>query len=169
LPPTANASFQPSTNTFIVRPAQQFVSASDPDYLETRYPDLLPFGQAGFSVERKISISKKVLIAYFTNLSTMQFQQPDFVLPVSDMIVRNSSYNMTLVHANFPSREINAEGNVIPRAEAFSQIPLEDLKKLADYQSGKNQTAIFREERTVPARQFEWSRFLILYRPKNCK
>ncbi|EFX77486.1 hypothetical protein DAPPUDRAFT_106116 [Daphnia pulex] len=36
LSPTANASFQPSTNTFVVRPAQQFVSDSDPNYLETR-------------------------------------------------------------------------------------------------------------------------------------
>ncbi|EFX68957.1 hypothetical protein DAPPUDRAFT_259323 [Daphnia pulex] len=137
LPPTANASFQPTTNTFVVRPAQQFVSDSDPNYLETRYPDLFPFGRAGFNEQRKIPISKKTLIAYYTNLSTRQFQKPDFVLPVYDMIARNSSYNMALVRANLPSREINAEGNVIPRAEAYARIPLEDLKKLADYQSEK--------------------------------
>jgi hypothetical protein len=137
LPTTANASFQPSTNTFVVRPAQQFVSDSDPNYLETRYPDLFPFGRAGFNEKRKIPISNKTLIAYYTNLSTRQFKKPDFVLPVYDMIARNSSYNMALIRANLPSREINAEGNVIPRTEAYARIPLEDLKKLADYQSEK--------------------------------
>ena len=60
-PPTSNTSFLASSNTFVVRPAQQFVSDSDPDYLETRYPDLFPFGRAGFSEERKIPISKKTL------------------------------------------------------------------------------------------------------------
>jgi hypothetical protein len=94
LPTTANASFQPSTNTFVVRPAQQFVSDSDPNYLETRYPDLFPFGRAGFNEKRKIPISNKTLIAYYTNLSTRQFQKPDFVLPVYDMIACNFSYNM---------------------------------------------------------------------------
>ncbi|EFX74026.1 hypothetical protein DAPPUDRAFT_252437 [Daphnia pulex] len=78
LPPSATKSFQPSTNTLVVRPAQQFVSDSDLDYLETHYPDLIPFGRSGFSEERKIPISKKTLIAYFTNLSTRKFQQPDF-------------------------------------------------------------------------------------------
>ena len=94
---TATTSFQPSSNTFVVRPAQKFVSDSDPDYLETRYPDLFPFGRAGFDEKRKIKISKKALIAYYTNLSTRQFQKPDFILPVYDMIARNSSYNMALV------------------------------------------------------------------------
>jgi hypothetical protein len=134
-PPISNTSFQASSNTFVVRPAQQFVSDSDPDYLETRYPDLFPFGRAGFCEERKIHISKKNLIAYYTNLSTRQFQQPDFVLPIYDMISRNTCYNMALVRANLPSRQINAEGNVIPRAEAYSRIPLEDLKKLSEYKS----------------------------------
>ena len=132
---TATTSFQPSSNTFVVRPAQKFVSDSDPDYLETRYPDLFPFGRAGFDEKRKIKISKKALIAYYTNLSTRQFQKPDFILPVYDMIARNSSYNMALVRANLPSREINKDGNVIPRAEAYSRIPLEDLRQLAEYQS----------------------------------
>jgi hypothetical protein len=137
-------------NTFIVRPAQQFVFDSDPDYLETRCPDLFPFGRAGFSEERKIPISKKALIAYFTNLSTRQFQQPDFVLPVSDKIARNSSYNMALVRVNLPSREINAEGNVIPRTEAYSRIPLEDLKKLADYQGEKIKRQLLGKRATRP-------------------
>nr|CAH0112404.1 unnamed protein product [Daphnia galeata] len=106
-----------------------------PDYLETRYPDLFPFGRAGFDEKRKIKISKKALIAYYTNLSTRQFQKPDFILPVYDMIARNSSYNMAIVRANLPSREINKDGNVISRAEAYSRIPLEDLRQLAEYQS----------------------------------
>jgi hypothetical protein len=69
LSPTANASFQPSTNSFVVRPAQQFVSDSDPNYLETRYPDLFPFGRAGFNEKRKFPISKKTLIAYYILIS----------------------------------------------------------------------------------------------------
>lgn len=42
---------------------------------------------------------------------------------------------MALVRANLPSREINKDGNVIPRAEAYSRVPLEDLRQLAEYQS----------------------------------
>ncbi len=50
---TTTASFQPSSNTFVVRPAQKFVSDSDPDYLETRYSDFFPFGRAGFDEKKK--------------------------------------------------------------------------------------------------------------------
>ncbi len=42
---------------------------------------------------------------------------------------------MALVRANLPSREINKDGNVIPRAEAYSRVSLEDLRQLAEYQS----------------------------------
>ncbi len=58
--------------TFVVRSAEDFVSDSDPNYLEIRYPDLFPFGRGGFDETRKILISKKMLVAYYTNLSTRQ-------------------------------------------------------------------------------------------------
>jgi hypothetical protein len=44
------------------------------------------------------------------------------------MIASNNSYNMALVRANLPFREINAEGNVIPRGR----------KRILEYQHLKN-------------------------------
>ena len=46
----------PSTNAYVVRPNQEFVSDSDPKYLETHYPDLFPFARGGFGEERKVRI-----------------------------------------------------------------------------------------------------------------
>jgi hypothetical protein len=66
-----------------------------------------------------------------------------------DMIASNNSYNMALVRANLPFREINAEGNVIPREEAYSRIPI--FQKLANYQSEMYQTSTLREESTAPS------------------
>jgi hypothetical protein len=42
---------------------------------------------------------------------------------------------MALVHVNLPSGKINKDGSIILRAEAYSRIPLEDLRQLAEYQS----------------------------------
>lgn len=48
-----------SRNTFVVRPGQEFVSDTMPQYLDTLYPDMFPFGQGGFDETRKVKISKK--------------------------------------------------------------------------------------------------------------
>ena len=135
LPLTSNHDPASSSSTFVVRPAQQFVSDSQPELLETRYPDLFPFGRAGFDERRKIRISKKALIAYYVNLSSRQFQKTDFALPIYDLIARTASSTMALIRAKLPSRTTNNHSNGIPRAEAYGRIHIEDLKKAALYQS----------------------------------
>ena len=124
-----------SSNTFVVRPSQDFVSDSDRNALETHYPDLFPFGRAGFGEQRKIRISKKALVAYYINLATRQFQKTDFALPVYDLIARAASSNMAVIRANLPSHPVNMQGNVMKRAEAYARIPIDDLKKAAIYQN----------------------------------
>ncbi len=127
---------QPSTmpQTFVVRLAEDFVSDSDPNYLEIRYPDLFPFGRGGFGETRKIPISKKRLVAYYANLSTRQFQKIDFVLPLYDYIVRTLSYNKAMVRAKLPSRMVDKDGSVMPQAVAYSKISKEDMRKSVEYQ-----------------------------------
>ena len=120
--------------TFVVRSAEDFVSDSDPNYLELRYPDLLPFGRGGFGETRKIPISKKRLVAYYANLSTRQFQKIDFVLPLYDYIVRTLSYNKAMVRAKLPSRMVDKDGSVMPQAVAYSKISKEDMRKSVEYQ-----------------------------------
>lgn len=124
-----------TSNTYVVRPGQDFVSDSDENYLEVRYPDLFPFGRAGFGEKRRIPISKKALIAYLVNLSSRQFQKTDFSLPVYDLIARTGSSNMAVIRAKLPSRSSTTETNGLPRAEAYGRIAIEDLKKAAVYQS----------------------------------
>ena len=45
-----------SSNAFVVRPSQDFVSDSDRNALETHFPDLFLFGRSGFGVQRKTRI-----------------------------------------------------------------------------------------------------------------
>lgn len=125
----------PSSNTYVVRPNQEFVSDSDPKYLETHYPDLFPFARGGFGEERKVRISKKALIAHYANLSTRQYQKIDFVLPVYDMIARMNATNMAVVRAKLPSRFLDADGTFMRRGEAYGKVELEDLRKAAAYQN----------------------------------
>jgi hypothetical protein len=127
---------QPSTKpqTFVVRSAEDFVSDSDPNYLEIRNPDLFPFGRGGFGETRKIPISKKRLIAYYANLTTRQFQKIDFVLPLYDYIVRTISYNKAMVRARLPSLMVDKDGIIMPQAVAYSKISKEDMRKSVEYQ-----------------------------------
>ena len=77
---------------------------------------------------RKLKIPNKRFL-YYTNLSTHKFYKPNFILPVYDMIARISSYYMAMVRDNLPSGKINNDGSIILRAEAYSRIPLEDLRQ----------------------------------------
>lgn len=49
----------PARNMFVVRPGQEFVSDTMPQYLDTLFPDMFPFGQGGFDETRRVKISKK--------------------------------------------------------------------------------------------------------------
>ena len=77
-----------TSSTYVVRPEKDFASDSNPDYLELHYPDLFPFGRGGFGEQRKNQISRQALVKHLLNLSTRQFQQVDFVLPIYDMVTR---------------------------------------------------------------------------------
>ncbi|EFX66259.1 hypothetical protein DAPPUDRAFT_116575 [Daphnia pulex] len=48
-----------SWSTYVVRPEKEFISDSNPDYLELHYPDLFPFECGGFGEQRKNPISRK--------------------------------------------------------------------------------------------------------------
>ena len=130
-----------SSNTFIVRPGSEFGSDSDPLYLERHYPDYFPFGRGGFAEKRKKNISRAAYAAYLTNLSTRQFQKPDFVLPIYNLIARTKAATMTGVRAKLPSRLFNAQGAPIPSAEAYGKISIEDLKLAAQYNIDRYEAA----------------------------
>ena len=79
-----------SKNTYIVRSSSEFQAENDPCYLEKCYPDLLPFGRGGYGEERRIPISRQVLLRYMLNLSTRQFQHVDFLFPNYDIVCRKN-------------------------------------------------------------------------------
>ena len=122
-----------SSQMHVIRPDTTFISDSDSNYLEMHYPDLLPFGRGGFSEKRRIKISRKAMLAYMLNLSTRQFQQVDFVLPMYDMVTRQQVSTIGFVRSRIPSRSRNSDGTQSTKAEAFGHISTEDMKKVCDH------------------------------------
>ena len=120
---------------YVVRPSTDFADENDPFYLERHFPDLFPFGKAGFREFRKPPISKKALMRYYLNLSTRQFQKPDFLFPVHNLLVRQEIANEVFFRARLPSKHYDSDGINLSKGETFSQVPLEDLKKLAAYKA----------------------------------
>ncbi|KAK4024020.1 hypothetical protein OUZ56_009411 [Daphnia magna] len=126
---------------YVVRPDNSFVSHSNPNYLEIHFPDLLAFGRGGTGETRRIKISRKALLAYMLNLSTRQFQEVDFVLPMYDMITRQQVSTISFVHSKIPSRRRGADGTLSTKAEAFGQVSLEDIKKFCTHKINCAKTA----------------------------
>ena len=119
--------------TFVVRPEQEFASDRDPDYLETRYPDLWPFARGAFEEKRKKPMSKQAIIKRVLHLSTRQFQKVDFVLPMCDFVNMSVMKQQAFVRAKLPSYRVHPDGTHVSRAEAFGQVSVEDLKKAGQY------------------------------------
>lgn len=127
--------FKPrNSNTYVVRPKQNFENDGDKFYLEKRYPDLFPSGKAGYGQKRRIPISRKAFTSYLLRQSTRQFQHPSFVLPVYNMLVREDMASKSFVRTKLPSSIYKPDGSKMTRGEAFSQIPLSDLKAAAEFQ-----------------------------------
>jgi hypothetical protein len=121
--------------TYVVRASKTFVSDSDKDYAQTRYPDLFPYGRAGFDEPRDIKLSRETLLALWTNLGTRQFQKVDFVLPATDTVLRTAVSKKVFLRARLPSRRVALDGSVPSRAAAYGQIPKDDLLKVAAYKT----------------------------------
>ena len=109
-----------------------FVSDTDDKYLELHYPDLFPFGRGGFNEKRKIPISRSALLRHLLNLSTRQFQEVDFLLPLYDMKTRRDVAKMSFVRSILPSRNL-CNGSITTRAEAYGRISSEDLQLACSY------------------------------------
>ena len=122
-----------SSQMHVVRPDTTFVSDSDTNYLEIHYPDLLPFGRGGFAEKRRIKISRKAMLAYMLNLSTRQFQEVDFVLPMYDMVTSQQVSTIGFVRSKIPSYNRNPDGSQSTKAEAFGKISTEDMKQVCDH------------------------------------
>lgn len=121
-----------SSNTFVVRPSLDFGSDTDEKYLELHYPDLFPFGRGGFNEIRKIRISRSSLLRHLLNLSTRQFQEADFLLPLYDMKTRSDVGKMAFVRSILPSR-ILYNGDITTRAQAYGRVNSEDLQLACTY------------------------------------
>jgi hypothetical protein len=119
-------------NTFVVCPSTEFASESDEDYLEKHYPDLFPFGRGGFGEKRKYRISRKAYLSYLLNLSTLQFQHVDFLLPLYDMTTRQEVSNKAFIRSKLPSRE-NSSGGAVSKGELFGRISTRALKKAGEF------------------------------------
>lgn len=123
-----------SSSTYAVRPRQEFESDSSVYHLEKRYPDLFPAGRAGFDEERTVPMSKDSVLRRLLNLSTRQFQKPDFILPCCDLVTKNAMKRQAFVRAKLPSRRLNADGSTpISRGEAFGRVSPGDMQLVADY------------------------------------
>ncbi|EFX73115.1 hypothetical protein DAPPUDRAFT_325613 [Daphnia pulex] len=123
-----------SSSTYVVRPEKEFMSDSNPDYLELHYPDLFPFGCGGFGEQRKNPISRKALVQHLLNLSSRQFQQVDFVLPIYDMVTRQQVSNMAYVRSILPSRLSGSErGTTNSKGEVYGRVSMEDLRAAHGY------------------------------------
>jgi hypothetical protein len=130
-----------NSEIYVVRPDTSFVSDSNPNYLEIHFPDLLPFGRGGTAETRRVKISRKALLAYMLNLSTRQFQEVDFVLPMYDMVTRQQVSTIGFVRSKIPSRRRGVDGTSSTKAEAFGQISLEDMKKVCEHKTNSAKTA----------------------------
>ena len=122
-----------NSEIYVVRPENTFVSDSNPNYIEIHFPDLLPFGRGGTGETRRIKISRKALLAYMLNLSTRQFQEVDFVLPMYDMVTRQQVSTIGFVRSKIPSHRRGSDGSLSTKAEAFGQVSLEDMKKVCEH------------------------------------
>lgn len=108
-----------SDETYVVRPSTDFADENDPFYLEMHFPDLFPFGKAGFREFRKPPISKKALMRYYLNLSTRQFQKPDFLFPVHNLLVRQEIANEVFFRARLPSKHYTAMESTYLKVKRF--------------------------------------------------
>lgn len=120
------------SNTYVIRPKTDFGSERDENYLEKHYPDLFPFGRGGFGERRRKQISRSSLLNHLLNLSTRQFQQPDFLLPLYDMKTRIDVAKLAFVRSILPPRELN-QHQITTRAEAYGRIRSEDLQLACTY------------------------------------
>lgn len=125
---------QGTSDTYVVQPRTDFANDSDPQYLETRFPDLLPYGRGGFGEKREILISRAALVAYMMNLATNQFQHPSFILPVYNMLVREAVASKSFVRSRLPASVYRGDGSRMSKGEAFCGIPVNDLHQATDYQ-----------------------------------
>ena len=73
------------------------------------------------------------MLAYILNLSTRQFQEVDFVLPMYDMVTRQQVSTIGFVRSKIPSHNRNPDGSQSTKAEAFGKISTEDMKQVCDH------------------------------------
>lgn len=132
---------QGETQTFVVRPTQQFVSDDDPDYAEKHYPVKFAFGRGGFGEIRTKPMSKEAILKRLLNLSQRQFQEVDFVLPCCDLINKSAMKRQAFVRAKLPSFHINADGTRKTKGEAFGQVSMADMHMAGEYKKKCAQAA----------------------------
>ena len=123
----------PQQKTYAVRPIQDFASDSSPDWLESHYPDLFPYGRGGFGETRQKQLSRAAILQRLLHLSDRQFQNVDFVLPCYDLVTKMSMKQITFVRAKLPSYQIGADGIRLSKAEAFGKVSLADMRLVGDY------------------------------------
>lgn len=116
-----------TSRTCCVNPKQKFVSESDPGYLEFHFPDKFSFSRGGPKEPQKVMISLEVLFSYWLNLTVRQFQSPDFLFPVSDILERKHMTTGCYVIGRVPSR-FGCANDVFPsKSVAFGRFFSEDL------------------------------------------
>jgi hypothetical protein len=128
-----NNSTQSSSKVFVVRPGNEFCSDSDMNYLESHYPDHFPFGRGGFGEKRRTHISRKALISHLMKLSTRQFQNVDFCLPLYNVLARMDLTTRTRIRSSLPAYHSKNDGTRVSKGEAYGCIPPEDLKIAGEY------------------------------------
>lgn len=121
--------------TYCIRPEQKFISESDPHYLELHFPDKFPFGRGGPNEIRKVPISLDVYVSHLLNLSGRQFQSPDFLFPVSDLIDRKHVATQCFVIGRVPSKSVSCDLPLQSKSVAYGRISPEDLQLAGKYKA----------------------------------
>ena len=105
-------------DTYVVTASTTFVSDADKNYAQTRYPDLFIFGRGGFDEPRDIEMSRSACLKLWPNLGTRQFQRNDFILPMTDCVLRNKVASQVFVRARIPSRRVAAASGLVRSSRA---------------------------------------------------
>jgi hypothetical protein len=126
---------QSSSRVYVVRPGNEFCSDSDMNYLERHYPDHFPYGRGGFGENRSTQISRPALISHLLKLSTRQFQNVDFCLPLYNVLARMELTKQARIRSSLPAFHPMNDGTRVSKGEAYGRVPAEDLKIACEYLS----------------------------------
>ena len=82
----------------------------------------------GDAVKESVPISRKTLVTHLLKLSTRQFKNVDFCLPLYNVLSQMESTTSVRIRSNLPSVIQRNDDTNVTKGEAYGRVPLEDYK-----------------------------------------